>query len=259
MLWPAMPADPRPPAGAGPDGPEASPLPQPGPALAGVIFDMDGVIVDSEPLSMSTLAEMAAERGIHLEPALLGELIGVSLEDVLDILATRLDPGLAAAGVDAGQLRRDYHERYLPRLRAAAVPTPGLERLVRGLAASGVPVAIASSSTLPEIDAVVSALGLRTVLRAVASGEEVARHKPAPDVYLLAIERLGAGPGRVVAIEDSATGVAAATAAGLVCVAVRTAATRGHDFGRAALVVGSLEELGVAILGRLVQDGPARD
>jgi HAD superfamily hydrolase (TIGR01509 family) len=259
MPWPAMPADPRTPAGARPAGLGAGPSPHAGPALAGVIFDMDGVIVDSEPLSMGTLAEMAAERGIDLEPALLGDLIGVSLEDVLDILAARLDAAPAAAGVDAGQLRRDYHERYLPRLRAAAVPTPGLERLVGGLATAGVPVAIASSSTLAEIDAVVSAVGLRGVLRAVASGEEVARRKPAPDVYLLAIERLGAGPGGVVAIEDSATGVAAATAAGLVCVAVRTAATRGHDFGQAALVVGSLEELDAAILGRLVRDRPARD
>jgi HAD superfamily hydrolase (TIGR01509 family) len=222
-----------------------------------VIFDMDGVIVDSEPLSMGTLAELAADRGIHLEPALLDRLIGVSLEDVLDILAARLAAG-PAGSLDPGELRRDYDERYLPLLHAAAVPTPGLERLVAGLAAAGVPAAIASSSTLTEIDAVVSALGLRGVLRAIASGEEVARPKPAPDVYLLAVERLGAGPGGVVAIEDSATGVAAAVAAGLVCVAVRTAATRGHDLGPAALVVGSLEELDVAILGRLVRDKRAR-
>jgi beta-phosphoglucomutase-like phosphatase (HAD superfamily) len=72
-------------------------------------------------------------------------------------------------------------------------------------------------------------------------------------VYLLAVERLGTGPAGVVAIEDSATGVAAAAAAGLVCVAVRTAVTRGHDFGPAALIVSSLEELDVAILERLVR------
>jgi HAD superfamily hydrolase (TIGR01509 family) len=229
--------------------------PQAGQRLAGVIFDMDGVIVDSEPLSMRTLTDMAAERGMHLEPALLDELTGVSLERVLDILAARF-AGRPAGDVDPGQLRRDYHERYLPQLRATAAPTPGLARLIAGLAAAGVPMAIASSSTLAEIDAVVSALGLGGVLRGVASGEEVTRHKPAPDVYLLAAERLGAGPGEVVAIEDSATGAAAA--AGLVCVAVRTAATRMHDFGQAALVVSSLAELDVAILERLVQDGSGK-
>jgi HAD superfamily hydrolase (TIGR01509 family) len=244
-----MPADPRVPASTGPDA---------GRRLAGVIFDMDGVIVDSEPMSMRTLAAIAAERGVHLEPALLHELTGVSLEEVLRVVAARLAAGPArltapaADGTDPAQLRRDYDERYLPQLRAA-VPTPGLERLVTGLAAAGVPMAIASSSTLAEIGAVVSVLGLRGVLRGAASGEEVTRPKPAPDVYLLAVERLGTGPGGVVAIEDSATGVAAAAAAGLVCVAVRTAATRGHDFGPAALAVASLEELDVAVLERLVR------
>jgi HAD superfamily hydrolase (TIGR01509 family) len=214
--------------------------------LAGVIFDMDGVIVDSEPLSMSTIAEMAAERGIQLEPALLHELTGVSLERVMEVVGARLGDG-----VDPIALRRDYDARYLPRLRTSAAPTPGLERLIAGLAAAGMPMALASASTLAEIGAVTGALGLGGVLRGVASGEEVTRSKPAPDVYLLAIERLGAGPAGVVAIEDSATGVAAAVAAGLVCVAVRTAVTHGHDFGRAALIVSSLEELNVAALERL--------
>ena len=221
----------------------------PGGQLAGVIFDMDGVIVDSEPLSMSTIAEMAAERGIQLEPALLHELTGVSLERVMEVVGTRLGDG-----VDPVALRRDYDARYLPRLRASAAPTPGLERLIAGLAAAGVPMALASASTLAEIGAVTGALGLGGVLRGVASGEEVTRSKPAPDVYLLAIQRLGAGPARVIAIEDSATGVAAAVAAGLVCVGVRTAVTHGHDLGPAALIVSSLEELDVAALERLVPE-----
>jgi HAD superfamily hydrolase (TIGR01509 family) len=225
--------------------------------LAGVIFDMDGVIVDSEPLSMRTIAEMAAERGVQLEPALLHELTGVSMERVMEVVGARLAgpagaAGAAAGGIDPAALRRDYDARYLPRLRASAAPTPGLERLIAGLAAAGVPMALASSSTLAEIGAVTGALGLGGVLRGVASGEEVTHSKPAPDVYLLAVEQLGAGPAGVVAIEDSATGVAAAVAAGLVCVAVRTAVTHAHDFGPAALIVSSLEELDVGALERLV-------
>jgi len=224
------------------DGPGA------GGPLAGVIFDMDGVIVDSEPLSMRTLTELAAERGTRLEPALLHELTGLSMERVLEVVAARLGDG-----TDPAALRRDYDARYLPRLRASAAPTPGVERLIAALAAAGVPMAVASASTLAEIGAVTGALGLDGVLRGVASGEEVTRSKPAPDVYLLAVERLGTGAAGVVAIEDSATGVAAAAAAGLVCVAVRTAITHDHDFGPAALVVTSLEELDVAALARLVR------
>jgi HAD superfamily hydrolase (TIGR01509 family) len=243
-----MPAEPGVPAGVAREA---------GRGLAGVIFDMDGVIVDSEPLSMRTITEMAAERGIHLEPALLHELTGVSLERVLEVVGARLGgpagaAGPAASAVDPAALRRDYDARYLPRLRASAAPTAGLEPLIAGLAAADVLMALASSSTLAEIGAVTGALGLGGVLRGVASGEEVTRSKPAPDVYLLAVERLGAGPAGVVAIEDSATGVAAAVAAGLVCVAVRTAVTHGHDLGPAALIVSSLEELDVAVLERLV-------
>jgi HAD superfamily hydrolase (TIGR01509 family) len=243
-----MPAEPGAPAGVAREA---------GRGLAGVIFDMDGVIVDSEPLSMRTITEMAAERGIHLEPALLHELTGVSLERVLEVVGARLGgpdgaAGPAASAVDPAALRRDYDARYLPRLRASAAPTAGLEPLIAGLAAADVLMALASSSTLAEIGAVTGALGLGGVLRGVASGEEVTRSKPAPDVYLLAVERLGAGPAGVVAIEDSATGVAAAVAAGLVCVAVRTAVTHGHDLGPAALIVSSLEELDVAVLERLV-------
>jgi hypothetical protein len=93
------------------------------------------------------------------------------------------------------------------------------------------------------------------LLAAVASADEVARPKPAPDVYRLAVKRLGTGPNGVVAIEDSATGMASARAAGLICVDVRTPVTWGHDLGRASLLVTSLAELDPGTLARLVPGG----
>jgi HAD superfamily hydrolase (TIGR01509 family) len=209
-----------------------------------VIFDMDGVVVDSEPISMATIAEIIGERGGRVDPALLGELTGVSLGEALGIAVQR-----SGRAIDAADLHAAYEQRYLPRLRAAAVATPGLTRLITALQAAGVPLALASSSSLAEIGAVVAALGVGPVLRAIASGEEVPRHKPAPD--RLAIRRLGAGPADVLAIEDSATGVAAAIAAGLGCVAVRTFATRAHDLSGARLIVSSLEDLSLPALARL--------
>jgi HAD superfamily hydrolase (TIGR01509 family) len=212
-----------------------------------VIFDMDGVVVDSEPLSMTTIAEIIGEHGGRADPALLAGLTGVNLAEALTVAAAN-----SGCALDPAALHRAYHERYLPRLRACAVPTPGLARLIAALRSAGVRIGLASSSSLAEIDVVVHALRLGPVLSAVASAEEVARPKPAPDVYRLAIERLGTGPDGVVAIEDSATGAASAIAAGLPCVGIRTAVTQAHSLGEVTLIVNSLEELDPAALERLV-------
>ena len=235
------------------DTPRPPRFPPPGGAgrLRGVIFDMDGVVVDSEPLSLRTIAQVVTDRGGAADPAMFTGLIGLSLDEALRIAAER-----SGRDLDPGSLRGAYDELYLPRLRATAMPTAGLAELIRALSASGVPMALASSSRLAEIGAVVAALRLGPVLSAISSGEEVARPKPAPDVYLLAVERLGAGPAGVVAIEDSASGVAAAGAAGLRCVAVRTALTRGHDHGGAALTVSSLAELSPEVLARVASADP---
>lgn len=220
------------------------------PRLRGVIFDMDGVVVDSEPLSMAVITEVIGEQGGQVDDGLLAGLAGVSLPEVLRVAAAH-----SGQDLDAQALYRSYRQRYLPRLRAGAVATPGLARLLAALAGAGVAIGLASSSSQAEIDVVVRALGLGPVLAAIASADEVARPKPAPDVYRLAVSRLGTGPGRVVAIEDSATGMAAARAAGLVCVGVRTPVTRGQDFQDAALLVNSLTELDPLTLARLVPDG----
>jgi HAD superfamily hydrolase (TIGR01509 family) len=218
--------------------------------LRGVIFDMDGVVVDSEPLSLRTIAEVVADRGGNADAAGFGDLVGRSLDDALTLAAARSGRDL---GVD--DLRRAYDQRYLPALRATAVANPGLGALTGALRGAGVPIALASSSRLSEIGAVVAALGLGDLLTAVASGEEVPRPKPAPDVYLLAMRRLGLDAAGVVAIEDSASGVAAAVAAGLACVAVRTALTGRHDHGAASLTVSSLTELDLRILDEITADG----
>jgi len=218
--------------------------------LRGVIFDMDGVIVDSEPLSLATIAEVVSAHGGLADPAGFGDLVGRSLDDALTLAAMRSGRDLAPS-----QLRPAYDERYLPRLRDTAVPNAGLKALIAALIQARIPMALASSSTLAEIDAVVSALDLRSALTAVASGEEVPRAKPAPDVYLLAMQRLGVGAAGIVAIEDSASGVAAAIAAGLACVALRTSLTTGHDHGAATLSVGSLTELDLGVLDRVAGGG----
>jgi HAD superfamily hydrolase (TIGR01509 family) len=201
---------------------------------------------------MTIIAEVIGEQGGHADPTLLARLAGVNMTEALKVAAAH-----SGRALDTAALYRSYLKRYLPRLRACAAPTPGFAGLIEALKAAEVPIGIASSSSLAEIDAVVHALRFGPVLAAIASADEVARPKPAPDVYLLAIERLGTGPSGVVAIEDSATGAASANAAGLVCVAVRTAVTKAHDLGQVALAVNSLEDLDIGTLEQLVADDPA--
>ena len=214
--------------------------------LRGVVFDMDGVVVDSEPLSLRTIAEIVADREAAADVSRFGDLVGRTLDDALTTAAAR-----AGRRVPVDDLRLAYDALYLPRLRASAKANPGLLALTGALSAAGIPMALASSSRLAEIDAIVAALGLGDVLAAIASGEEVRHPKPAPDVYLLAMRRLGLGPAGLVAIEDSASGVAAAVAAGLACVAVRTTLTSGHDHSAAELTVGSLTELDPRTLDKI--------
>jgi len=111
--------------------------------LRGVIFDMDGVVVDSEPLSLRTIAQVVTERGGAADPALFSGLVGLSLDEALRIAA-----GRSGRDLDPGVLRRAYDEVYLPRLRATATPTAGLAELIGALTAARVPMALASSSRL---------------------------------------------------------------------------------------------------------------
>src|SRR5215472_10337458 len=129
--------------------------PVPATRLRGVIFDMDGVIVDSEPVSMMTIAEIIGELGGHADPAVLAGLTGVALAEAIEVAAAR--SGLA---LDAAALNRSYQERYLPRLRDCAVATPGLATLITALQAARVRIGLASSSSLAEIEVVVRALEL---------------------------------------------------------------------------------------------------
>jgi HAD superfamily hydrolase (TIGR01509 family) len=133
---------------------------------------------------------------------------------------------------------------------------PGAVELVRALRAGRVPIAVASSSGLADVAASLRAVGLDDDLPVRASAEEVARPKPAADVYLLAVRRLGLAPEACVALEDAGPGVAAAVAAGLACVAVPNAYTVGHDFAGAALVARSLRDLSPGSLRSLVRRAP---
>ncbi len=204
----------------------------------GVIFDLDGLLVDSEPLQAKAFNVVLAKHGIFLEEEDFAELVGIQTIDNFRTL--RRGHGIPES-VDSLMAGKDaaYHRLVATDL----VALPGACELVLGLHATGVPLAVASSSPRKDVHMSLEAVGLDHCFPIVVTASDVARTKPAPDLYLLAAERLGIPPQRCIALEDSSAGLQAATAAGLACVAVPNIYTRSQDFADAVAQLGSLEEL----------------
>lgn len=179
-----------------------------------VIFDLDGILIDSEPVWERVRRAFVAEHGGHWQRESQSRLMGMSTAEWAAYLSGDLGVGLPPERVAAGVIER------MTAAYAAQLPLlPGAIEAVRRIAETR-PVGLASSSPLAVVRGVLDRSGLAPVFGAVASSDEVARGKPAPDVYLLAASRLAADPARAAAIEDSSNGLRSAAAAGLAVVAV---------------------------------------
>lgn len=180
-----------------------------------VIFDMDGLLVDSEPVW--GIAEGAMMRGIgrEIDPEIQKTLVGLRMRD---FLAGMCDAYALTENVD--NLCTDLVTRMIGLIPEHVVPRPGARELLQHLYDRGIPAAIASSSPMPIIDATVAAQGWGFYFQTHVSGDDVAHGKPAPDIYLEAARRLGVEPIHCLTLEDSPTGARSAVAAGMICYAV---------------------------------------
>jgi HAD superfamily hydrolase (TIGR01509 family) len=181
---------------------------------AAIVFDLDGVLVDSEQIWDQVRRRIVADRGGRWRAEATRAMQGMSTPEWSAYLAGTL----GAAGT-AEELATAVVAAMADRYRAAVPLLPGAVAAVVALARRW-PLAVASSSPPDLIRVVLAAAGVADRFRAAVSSEEVPRGKPAPDVYLAAAGRLGAEPARCVAIEDSANGLRAAAAAGMTVVAV---------------------------------------
>jgi HAD superfamily hydrolase (TIGR01509 family) len=201
---------------------------------AAVVFDCDGLLVDSETAWTRAEATLYAKHGVTFELEHKKDLLGSS--GALAIATMERHLGLPAG---AGEpLLVELNDLALAEVRAGAPVMPGVVELIAALRAAGVPIGVASNSPMPLIEASLTGVGLMDVFDHVVSAHECEHGKPAPDVYLEACRRLGAAPEDSVAFEDSPTGVAAARAAGLHVVGVPS--LEGVDLPAAHEVVASL-------------------
>ena len=216
---------------------------------AAVIFDFDGIVLDSETPEFESHRRIYDRCGATLSVDEWCGVIGTWSEGHDERWFTQL-----AARAPGAPSREDYHaERQ--RIFADIVPREpmrGIRDLLARLIEAGVPVAIASSAPSRWVVPAVERIGMTRQFGAIVTGDLVAHRKPAPDVYLEAARRLGVDPARTIAIEDSGPGITAALAAGMKTVAIPHWLTAGHDLSGADLTVAHAGELTLERLAELV-------
>jgi HAD superfamily hydrolase (TIGR01509 family) len=214
--------------------------------LAAVVFDLDGVLIDSEEVWNTAREEVARANGGHWRADAQREMMGMSSTEwsryMHDELGVDLEPQEISSAV-VGRLQQLYEHR-LPLLSGAR---QAVTRLARRW-----PLAVASSANRPIIDLVLRLAGMADAFSATVSSEEVTHGKPAPDVYLEAARRLAVAPRDCVAIEDSSNGLRSAAAAGMVVIAApnREYPPSADALALAEAVVQTLDELTPALVER---------
>lgn len=202
------------------------------------IFDMDGIIVDSEPVHSRTKLETLRHFGLDFAPERLERYMGRTSRALFaDALREQ-----GREGLDPEELVRYKHQLYLNILQdgSSLQPVAGTLEVIAGLQAAGMPLAVASSAGRSIIEAVLDFFGIRTAFAVVVSGTELPHGKPDPGVYLLAARQLGAAPSACAVLEDAAAGVAAAKAAGMYCIAYRNPASGQQNLSAADKIIGKI-------------------
>ncbi|HEX3731074.1 MAG TPA: HAD family phosphatase [Opitutaceae bacterium] len=208
--------------------------------IRALVFDFDGLVIDTESALIDAYADIHAKYGMPFERQAFLESVGHA--------DYAFDPWHAfEKRADRAALEVERQQRNRERMLEQPL-LPGVVALIDGAAAAGLKLGVASNSRHPHVDGNLKRLGLFAKFQATVCREDVPSPKPEPDVYRLAVNRLGLRPHECVALEDSQTGILAAHRAGLKTVAAPGASTRHHDFSQADWTVASLAEVSVAAL-----------
>jgi HAD superfamily hydrolase (TIGR01509 family) len=214
------------------------------------VFDMDGVLIDTEPVWRRVERDVFRRVGIELTDAQLRETWGMRIEEVVDFwYRTRPWDGIRPRAV-----QREIVRAMVDHVRNEGVPLPGALEAVSTARDAGLKVGIASSSSHELIEAVIRRLDMAHLVDAVCTADDEKLGKPDPAVYMSAARLLGAKPGECIAVEDSPAGVRSAKAAGMVCIAVLTDAVKRDDIKEADVKIDSLLDFTPALLRGFSED-----
>ena len=200
----------------------------PDPSVAGrpaVIFDLDGVLVITEALKAQAHQEAVQFFGGRVERGFYGSVMGGSHESVRAAFIKE-----AALDVEPRDYSERYGQIYEGLLDTDLAVSPGVSELLRDLKQQGYALAVVTSSQQWMVDRIFAGTNISRFFDVVVSADDVARHKPAPDPYLAALELLGTPPDSALVFEDSEVGVAAAAAAGIAVIGLRHEFNVKHDF-----------------------------
>lgn len=212
--------------------------------MRGVVFDMDGLMIDSEGIYWAIGRQMAQERGTNVSDETLGRMMGRAPLDSVALFAREL--GLPDAPED---LLRERDRRVFEVLQAGVEPMPGLRETLEALHAR-FRLAIATSATLRFVNPIVDGLRIRQYFDVLQTSDDITHGKPDPEIYLKAMTRLGVPPAECFVLEDSSNGSLAGKRAGAYVIAVPSRYTRSQDFHFVDYVAGDLLDAKKHILAR---------
>jgi len=184
--------------------------------ISGVVFDMDGLMFDTESLAMDAWEVAGEQCGYPLTRSLMTATIGLSDQDTAEYLGTMI-----GASFDFAMARRAAMDYISSRIQEYGVPIkPGLLPLLNHLRKLGIPLAVASSSPENHIHSLLESAHVSSYFQVILSADSVVRCKPAPDIYIAAAKALGMDPQQCLALEDSPIGIQSAYDAGLLPVMI---------------------------------------
>ena len=216
--------------------------------LRAVIFDMDGVIVDSQPYHFAVEDKMCREMGIDVSVEESHSFVGMAGAKVWGYLKNKhaLKESIAELMAFENKARTAYFSSL-----ENVQPIPGVVELLKGLKQHDIKTALASSSSVEVIEIFISKLGIKDYFQKIISGDAVENGKPDPDIFLYTATALGENPSDCLVIEDSANGVKAAKLSGMKCIGFRNANSGDQDLTLADMVIDDFRKVNLELIEAL--------